>query len=148
MWSPADKSALPSNVDKIQARIEIQRVNGEIEETEMQLAQTQLRLDILKRELAEREAWLAPIRTISHDELTIVFNVCAEMDWIAPMRLATVCRAWRNAVLANPRAWSQIHPKSTRALKLIPLYLERSGQCTLALSIIPPLPRWHLGSSA
>jgi hypothetical protein len=47
MWSAADKRAIPSKNDRIQAKMAIQHVKGEVEETGMRLAQTQLKLDML-----------------------------------------------------------------------------------------------------
>jgi hypothetical protein len=139
MWSPADKRAIPSKEDSIQANIAIKHVKIEIEETEVQLAQIQLKLDMLRKDLAEREAWLAPIRKLSHDELTIIFNMCAEDNWTALICLAAVCGTWRDAILANSQAWSCIHLSPSRALKLVPLYVERSGPRMLRIGSTYPV---------
>ena len=89
MWSPADKRALPSKEDKFQANMALQHVKGEIEDTEVLLAQTQLKLDMLRKDLAEQEARLTPVRMSPH-ELAIISNMCAEDEWRASMGLAAI----------------------------------------------------------
>jgi hypothetical protein len=135
MRLPIDKTPLSSREDRIQANIAIKNVKNEIEETEVELAEAQLEVDTARKEPAEREAWMSPVRMISYDELTIISNLCAEYSWTAPIRLAAVCQTWRDAILANSRVWSCIHLNSDRALKLVPLYLERSGQRMLRVRL-------------
>jgi hypothetical protein len=84
----------------------------------------------MRNELQEREAWLAPIRKLSHDEFSVIFNMCAGDDWMAPIHLAAVCRTWHYvalAALAAHRVWTFIDLKDDNALQLLPLYLRRGG---------------------
>jgi hypothetical protein len=75
------------------------------------------------------------LQGIGHDILSIIFQFCAEDDWVSPLVIADVCRTWRTLVISTPRAWIHIDLNSLLPDKGIRLYFERSGQCPLHLCL-------------
>lgn len=135
MWTPTDEYALPSKEDTENALDAIEKLKIEIEDAIVKLDQAQLHLDTLKMELRKREAWLAPVRRLTFDILSIVFIMCAEQSWMAPMSLSLVCRVWRTTVLAVPGAWSFIDMKHERALGFWLLFTRYSGHYPLHVGL-------------
>lgn len=107
----------------------------EIECATAKVAEAQRHLDALIKALGELQAWISPVRRLSIDALGLIFSMAAEDEWISPMRLASVCRFWRTAALSTPRAWSFIDLKEKRAIKHLPIFLERSGQRGLHIGV-------------
>ncbi|KIM27081.1 hypothetical protein M408DRAFT_330221 [Serendipita vermifera MAFF 305830] len=92
MWTPENKYALPSGEDIPRAREAIKQLKAEIELASLRVAEAQRYLDGLVDDLREREAWLAPVRRIPFDILSLIFTTVSKMDWRTPMSLAGVCR--------------------------------------------------------
>ncbi|KIM27082.1 hypothetical protein M408DRAFT_24833 [Serendipita vermifera MAFF 305830] len=135
MWTPANKYGLPSENDIPRAREAIKQLKAEIELASLRVAEAQRYLDGLTDNLREREAWLAPIRRIPFDILSLIFTMASKMDWKTPMSLAGVSRVWRECILATPRAWSFIDIKQRDALRQLTLFLERSGNSLFHVSL-------------
>jgi hypothetical protein len=109
MWNPVDINALPTTPDLINAKSAIEQVKTELQAA--RLAQDQFRICHLKNDLQERRAWIAPIRRLNFDILSLIFEFCGETHWKAPLRIASVSRYWRDIVLATPRAWAFLELK-------------------------------------
>jgi hypothetical protein len=90
MWAPANIYDIPIDEDRAMAKDALVQLRRDLEDAAEQLDHAQV--DHLRRSIAEREAWLAPVRKLSFDVLAIIFNMTAEDDWRAPMGLAGVCR--------------------------------------------------------
>jgi hypothetical protein len=80
----------------------------------------------LEREVEMMRAWIAPIRRVNTDILSLIFEICCEDDWKTPLRIAATSRDWRNLVLAPPRAWEFLPVRKRHDIKMIKLFLERS----------------------
>jgi hypothetical protein len=65
MWSPADVRALPTKNDVIAA-------NEAIKQLEIRLLDAQRVVDDLQREMDKRRAWLAPIRIVPNEIMSMV----------------------------------------------------------------------------
>ncbi|KIM30846.1 hypothetical protein M408DRAFT_21669 [Serendipita vermifera MAFF 305830] len=138
MWSiPEDAAILPSERD---LDLAIGAINALRKEQEELLAQAEkLRQQASDRELkiVKINAWLAPIRRVPADVLSLVFIEVCQEDWKAPKVLGIVCRHWREVLLNTPRAWACIHigPRSTYVpLNILSLWLSRCGACKLHAS--------------
>lgn len=86
MWPPKNPHSLPS-------KIEIQETKDEIFTLERDLAEALLLVDQLKTALFERRAYIAPIRTLPHEILSIVFVDLSQKNWKIPLQLQGVCRS-------------------------------------------------------
>jgi F-box-like len=122
MWSPADKSALPTQKDLILAREAIWTIEGELE-----LAQR--RVQQLMAELDERRAWIAPIRKLSTEILSFIFVASAQDDWRSLLPISAVCGLWHNIALSTPRLWRFLELRDEDDPDLLKTYFEQSGQC-------------------
>jgi F-box-like len=126
MWPPPNIHALPS-------KEEIQQVKEEISSMERQIADAQLKIDALRISVAEREAWIAPIRKIPHEVLSHIFLDVSMDNWKAPLTLQSVSRWWRDVVVDTPLAWTFIPlfecDKADQS-ELISLFVERSRNTT------------------
>ena len=138
MWTPADKYAVPSADDRFKAEEAILELKVEIANAVAKLAAAQRRLDDLNKELLEREAWIAPVRRLSFDSLAIIFTMTSEMEPMAPMAIASVCRLWREIVISTPRAWSLIDLHHEMGFSYLQLFLSRSGQIGLHIGVARP----------
>jgi hypothetical protein len=136
MWPPADITALPTLQEVIDAKLAIEEVKIQLNDALLALAQAQLRVDEINKELFEREAWIAPIRYLSFDALSLVFEFCGEDDWRTPLVISEVSRYWRDTVLATPRAWAFLRLHDFRnEHQIIYHFFSRSGHCPLHISL-------------
>lgn len=92
----------------------------------------------LKQEMKLKSSWLAPIRRVPSDVLSLFFIEACGIRWKAPLILGAVCRRWREVLISTPRAWAFIHigpddPPFNHAL--IDIWLSRCGaiQCHVSL---------------
>jgi F-box-like len=109
MWSPPNKQALPSQDEIKRARKAIDELESELKVANQVLEQAKLRFASLTQDLAERRAWIAPVRRLPFEVLSEIFTVCSEISHLAPVTITEVCRSWRGIILATPRAWLRIY---------------------------------------
>ncbi|KIM30838.1 hypothetical protein M408DRAFT_35495, partial [Serendipita vermifera MAFF 305830] len=77
-----------------------------LQEIEKQLEEALKSVAILRQQIAEYRAWIAPVRKVSEEALSIVFINCARDYWKSPLVLGAVCRRWRRVLLKTPGAWA------------------------------------------
>lgn len=135
MWAPADINALPTKEYIYNARQAIFEKEEELAEALRLLEQAQLRVTTLEKELYERKAWIAPIRKLGFDVLSLIFERCSENDWKAPLHIGAVSRSWQTTVLATARAWSIVDLTGAVPPQVVLNYLERSGACLIHTSV-------------
>jgi F-box-like len=132
-WSPEDESSLPKEYEREPAA---QAINSMKEELRITLA----RADQLKHEILKRTAWLAPIRRIPSEVLSLIFvQVCKE-NWKDLVNLEAVCRHWRNVLLSTPRAWAFVLSTpsvSNFPIRQLNLWLSRCGTLKLHINLHP-----------
>jgi hypothetical protein len=132
MWPPADVTALPTAQELIDAKLEIETVETQLSDALLALAQAQLRVDEIKKELLERKAWIAPVRYLPFDVLSLIFEFCGEDDWRTTLLISEVSRHWRETVLATPRAWAFLQLNDFKIKhQMIDRFFSRSGHCPL-----------------
>lgn len=124
MSSPADKSVL--NIQKV-----TKKTDEEASEREAQPGPRIAHIAPVERirtELVDQGACLPPISRLGFDVLSLVFELCSEDDWTAPLRIGVINRQWREVILATPRAWTFIRLDDRYGAKLTNFYFERSGR--------------------
>jgi F-box-like len=132
-WSPEEGSSLPKEHERGPAA---QAINSMKEELKITLA----RADRLKYEILKRTAWLAPIRRIPSEVLSLIFVQACKENWKDLVNLEAVCRHWRNVLLSTPRAWAFV--LSTPSISDFPiqqlnLWLSRCGNLNLHINLHP-----------
>jgi hypothetical protein len=143
MWSPANISALPTPEELKTVKEVIDFLERDLENAIESLAQAQLRVEMLRKELEERKVWAAPARRLTFDVLSMIFEWCAAVEWDSPLRIAAVSRTWRSIVLDTPRAWA--FPDVSSYKNNVNLFFERSRQRPLHVSL-PSSRGWDLTS--
>jgi hypothetical protein len=100
-----DFTLLPTAHDVIRVNDEIRTVERHLKDALADPVCSAITITGLERDLEMMQAWIAPIRRLNTDILSIIFEMCGEDNWKTPLRIAATCRDWRNLVLATPRAW-------------------------------------------
>ncbi|KAJ7441737.1 hypothetical protein FB451DRAFT_1190924 [Mycena latifolia] len=130
-----------------------------------EIADLQKALDKLAEERAglsafvdAHKALISPVRRLPLDIIQEIFVACipthrncamSAMD--APVLLGRICSAWRAISLSTPRLWSRLHiveptcpfdsalpvfeDKLAQRLEVTKMWLGRSGQCPLSISL-------------
>jgi hypothetical protein len=131
MWPPSNIHALPS-------KGEIQQIKEEILSMELEIVEARLKIKALRKSVAERKAWIAPIRKLPYEILSHILVDVSMERWSAPLTLQSVCRWWREVVVGSPRAWAFI-PLATYDYagfsELVSLFVERSRDATLHIYV-------------
>jgi hypothetical protein len=102
MSSPADKCA--SNVRNV-TKITDKTTSKCEAEPELRIAHSPPE-EIRGTELVDQEPCPIPINRLGFDILSLVFELCSEDDWTAPLRIGVINRQWREVILATLRAWT------------------------------------------
>ncbi|KIM20473.1 hypothetical protein M408DRAFT_30334 [Serendipita vermifera MAFF 305830] len=127
MWAPVDLNALPTNKDYIHAKLAITQRERELADALLAPAQNQTRITNLEKDIYARRAWIAPIRKLGFDVLSLIFELCSKSEWSAPLKIGAISRSWRAVVLNTPRAWSIIDLRYLEDTDAVNTYLHRSG---------------------
>jgi hypothetical protein len=123
----------PSEIKLTKKSIDILEVQLQNAQAALQLAQQAV--TALQRQIDEKKTWIAPIRRIPHDVISMIFLELCQTNWSAPMILSSVCRSWRESILVSPRAWSYFQLRDSQSPELQALFLSRSAPCHLHLRL-------------
>lgn len=140
MWSLENAEALPSESERVFANEAIDALEKKREEVFAKMKKLKLEAKDLRLEISKIKAWLAPIRRVPADILSLIFVEVCQSDWQAPVELGAVCRFWREALLTTPGAWAcvQIGPDSVdMPHTILSLWLSRCGIFKLHVSLGP-----------
>ena len=116
IWEPHDPTALPTPEEKrlndgvlhilssqLLAARQLVHGTGELPR------QHHVRIDHIEREIALRRHYAAPVRTLPAEILAEIGMIVATRSdtyhWKAIWIFSWTCRAWRDALLANPKVW-------------------------------------------
>jgi len=131
MWPRPDPYAIPS-------KDEIQEIEADILHLEAELVEARRRVAALESDIFARKAWIAPIRRLPHETLSLILLEVSINHWKAPLKLQSVCRLWRNILLDTPAAWSFIDVHKDKKVPdsgLVSIFLERSGNVSMHIYI-------------
>jgi hypothetical protein len=147
VWFPEDENSIPTHLERTLATEAIDTLHKEMEQTlatadrlEQELKQTRAKAEHIQHEMFKRVVWLAPIRRIPADILSLLFIQACQDDWMAPLVLGAVCHRWRNILIDTPRAWASIQiTPSCRSFhhELLDLWLSRCGALKVDVSLRP-----------
>ncbi|KAF7346507.1 hypothetical protein MSAN_01878800 [Mycena sanguinolenta] len=132
---------------------EIARIDAQIEEMELALAELKEKRASLQRPIDAHRALISPMRLTHRDILLEIFFAClpsvhnALIDPAeAPLLLGRICRHWRSVAYSAPMLWSSIHippldylntpPHIRRRFEtIIQAWFDRSATCPLSVSL-------------
>ncbi|KIM27026.1 hypothetical protein M408DRAFT_24782 [Serendipita vermifera MAFF 305830] len=124
----------PNPEEKRKIKAEICALEKAKKEALALLEKTQCRVDDLTKRLFEARLRIAPIKMLTFDVLSMIFEFCARNDWRSPLLLGSICRGWRATVLQTPRAWRFINQRYC-SKTLAYIYAERSQRCALHINL-------------
>ncbi|KIM21151.1 hypothetical protein M408DRAFT_29776 [Serendipita vermifera MAFF 305830] len=136
MWTPPDRYALPTEGEKIACRRAIRVLESLLDTSGASRPQTPQNIRQLRQQLDERRAWLAPVRRLPHEVLSLVFFAASEEDWRATRTLGLVCRVWRECLLATTRVWALIPIHSSHPVDTVSLLLSRNTRSPLHVKLL------------
>ena len=140
MWSPADIAAFPTPDDLTRAKSAIQDTEARLQTAISELVEAQRRVTSLERDLSERKAWIAPVRRLTSDALSLIFEFSGMEGWKPLMNIAAVSKAWRNIALKNPRAWAFHTFESCVTPYFFQFILDRTGHLPLHVNVARKIP--------
>jgi hypothetical protein len=85
-----DQPSFPSLNEVVYIKEEIVVLKSKMEEELKVIQQAQLRLAELTRELDERKASITPVKRANFDVLSIIFELCCQVDSRAPLFSPTI----------------------------------------------------------
>lgn len=80
------------------------------------------------------------INRLSMDVLSLIFELCGQIDWMNAVRISSVCRFWRRCIHSTPCAWSFLNLGYGKKPPDIRRYLSLSSQAPLHASLDDDLP--------
>ncbi|KAJ7140816.1 hypothetical protein C8R44DRAFT_761931, partial [Mycena epipterygia] len=108
------------------------------------------------------KALISPVRRLPLDVIQEIFAACIPTHRIcvmsareAPVLLGRICSSWRAVSLSTPRIWARLHvvepirpgdSTSTSRLETMKMWLGRSGECPLSISLLATSPRTSAAS--
>lgn len=137
------------NVEEVEtAQVIIAELGGRLDEAVSRMEEAQEALDKatacvveIRREYLARKAWLTPVGRMPTEILGLIIEAHASLEWWAPAVDRRVCRAWNEAAMSTPRAWSNvlISPMAKPMLPhtvAVQRWLERGGTSPLYVTIV------------
>jgi len=150
MWKPHDPIALPASEEKglndealrILSR-ELSTAKLLFHDAEELLQQRQAEIDRIEHEIALHRYYAAPVRKLPSEILAKIGMILAmgsdRYRWKAIWIFSWTCRAWRNALMANPNVWGAriIVPECRNQLSLVlaARHYARGAHISLSVSI-------------
>lgn len=144
-WQPNDETKLPNEDERLRTLEAIEELEKELEVQRRRTMAALEMYDYLADENEElewllyaRRAYLAPVRRLNADIIGLIACEMANLDDKAPWKMATICRSWRQAVIATPKAWCRVRVDDVdNPQDLLRTALSRTGQCPLYISMGP-----------
>ncbi|KAJ7649165.1 hypothetical protein B0H17DRAFT_1022522, partial [Mycena rosella] len=157
-YCPRDDETAEIKTLLIEPTLRLQHLDGEITDLHKAIDKLTTQRAGLSAYVDAHKALISPARRLPLDIIQEIFVTCLPTDRNcamsaveAPILLGRICSAWRAISLLTPRLWAKLHiveplPHSPSAvaffekslvqrIEAIKLWLGRSGQCPLSISI-------------
>ena len=95
----------------------------------------QERVGTLRRENTVREQYPSVCGSLPLDILGLIATALVDVDPCGIWAFRSVCRAWGEAALCTPRAWSKVHLEEPRALEQTRAWVHRAKAVPIALAV-------------
>lgn len=106
-----------------------------VEETQRALTVQQRRVDTLRREVSVREQTLSICGTLPLDVLGLIAIALVDVDPYGIWSFRSVCRAWGEAAIWTPRAWSKVVLEKPRAAEQTKAWVHRAKAVPIELAV-------------
>ena len=154
LWEPRDPTALPTLEEKRLIDGAIHTLSSQLfvarqllHDAEELLRQRHAEVDRIKREIALRRHYVAPVRILPAEILAEIGMILAmrsdHYHWKDIWIFSWTCRAWRNALLANSKVWGAriIVPVCRNQFSIVNAArgFARGSHVSLSASMVPIL---------
>ncbi|SRR5258706_2740315 len=106
------------------------------EGTQKLLNVQQERVGTLRRENSVREQYPSLCGSLPLDILGLIATTLVDVDPCGIWTFRRVCRAWGEAAICTPRAWSKVHLEEPRALEQTRAWVHRAKAVPIELAVI------------
>ncbi|KAJ7031003.1 hypothetical protein C8F04DRAFT_1111994 [Mycena alexandri] len=155
-YCPKDEELVEIKNLIIEPTLRLRRLDDEIVELQSALVKLAAERDSVEAFVDAHKALISPARRLPLDIIQEIFVAClpTHRNCVmsaseAPVLLGRICGLWRAISLSTPRLWSKIHvvepfywhpsplleKKLAQRLETTKIWLERSGQCRLSISL-------------
>ncbi|KAJ7810026.1 hypothetical protein B0H14DRAFT_2379374 [Mycena olivaceomarginata] len=165
-YSPKDEEVLEIKSLLIEPTRRLKTLDDEITELQKAIDKLVAERDVLGAYVDAHKALISPARRLPLDIVQEIFVAClpTHRNYVmsaseAPVLLGRICSAWRAISFSTPRLWARIHivepvgphnlthALSAQRLETARLWLGRSGQCPLSISL-QSAPEGEVGRDA
>lgn len=135
----ADNWLLPDTFDP-PSKDDIPKVKMVLENLEIRLKEARLSnveetITKLEKTLTRYKDWIAPVRRIPLEILSMIFVEATRVDWKMPFILGNVHSVWRLSILGTPQVWSMVNLNKIQPGSPVDSVVERSDPFPLKLII-------------
>ncbi|KAF7376843.1 hypothetical protein MSAN_00101800 [Mycena sanguinolenta] len=158
-YCPTDEEILEINALLVEPILRLKGLDDEITKLQMAIDKLAEERSRVAAYVEGHRALISPFRRLPLDIIQELFVAClpTHRNCVmsaseAPVLLGRVCSSWRAISLSTPRLWSSLHVveplqnlvdptsasfegKVARRLKITQIWLGRSGQCPLSISL-------------
>jgi len=124
-----DCESVQPDRDKFYARLSL------AEETQKLFNVQQERFGILRRENFVREQYTSFCGRLPLDILGLITTALVDVDPCGIWSFRSVCRAWSEAAICTPKAWSRVHLKKLRAIEQTRAWVHRAKAVPIELAV-------------
>ncbi|KAJ6588670.1 hypothetical protein B0H19DRAFT_214551 [Mycena capillaripes] len=159
-YCPKDEEILEIKALLAEPSLRLKRLDEEIAELQKAIDKLAAERDELGAFVEGHKALISPVRQLPLDVIQEIFIACLPTHRNCvmsasevPILLGRICSSWRTISLSTPRLWARLHvvepPRSSRPgsadelidkktaerLEVTKMWLGRSGQCPLSISL-------------
>ncbi|KAJ6507428.1 hypothetical protein C8R47DRAFT_966979 [Mycena vitilis] len=153
-YCPKDEEVLEIKALLSEPTARLQRLDDEIADLQKAISRLAEEWESVNRFLEAHKALLSPFRRLPLDIIQEIFIAClpTHRNCVmnaseAPILLGRICASWRAISHLTPRLWARLHvaeprlshpgssEKTTQRLEVTKMWLDRSGQCPLSISL-------------
>ncbi|KAF7334839.1 hypothetical protein MSAN_00103800 [Mycena sanguinolenta] len=158
-YCPTDEELLEINALLVEPTLRLKGLDDEITKLQKAIDKLAEERSRVAAYIEAHKALLSPVRRLPLDIIQELFVAClpTHRNCVmsaseAPVLLGRVCSSWRTISRTTPRLWSSLHvveplqnffdptsasfeEKVARRLKITQMWLGRSGQCPLSISL-------------
>ncbi|KAJ7762557.1 hypothetical protein B0H16DRAFT_1884010 [Mycena metata] len=155
-YCPKDEEVLEIKSILVESTRRLKILDEEVADLQKAIDKLKEERDSVQSFFDAHKALISPARQLPLDVIQEIFVACLPTHrncvmsaTEAPVLLGRICSLWRTISLSTPRLWSKIHvvdpldwissplllKKLAQRLETTKMWLERSGQCPLSISL-------------
>lgn len=128
-----DSESVQSEIVELHAQLVLAKEI--VEETQKALSVQQQRDGTLRREISVREQPLSICGRLPLDILGLIATALVDADPYGIWSFGGVCRAWSEAAICTPRAWSKVLLEKPRAVEQTKAWVHRAKAVPIELAV-------------